>query len=76
MYHHGGKAEIQKLIARHLFKCFKMKKEKEGKKETIYIYWISLQNGGVPVGIRLQKKFCLFLSSTAMSVCTRFGMAL
>ena len=38
MYHHGGKAEIQKLIARHLFKCFKMKKEKEGKKETIYIY--------------------------------------
>ena len=35
-----------------------------------------LENGDVPVGIRLQKKFCLFLSSTAMYVCTRFGMAL
>ena len=38
MNHHSGKAEIQKLMARHLFKCFKIKKEKEGKKETIYIY--------------------------------------
>ena len=37
MNHHSGKAEIQKLIARHLFKCFKIKKEKEGKKEIIYI---------------------------------------
>ena len=38
MNHHSGKAEIQKLIARHLFKCFKIKKEKEEKKEIIYIY--------------------------------------
>ena len=37
MYHHSGKAEIQKFIARHLFKCFKIKKEKEEKRKP-YIY--------------------------------------
>ena len=52
MYHHSGKAEIQKFIARHLFKCFKIKKEKEE---------ISLQNGGVPVSIRLRKKILSLL---------------
>ena len=38
MNHHSGKVEIQKLIARHLFKCFKIKKEKEGKKEIIELF--------------------------------------
>ena len=28
----SGKAEIQKLIAKHVFECFKMRKEREEKK--------------------------------------------
>jgi len=28
----SGKAEIQKLTAKHVFECFKMRKEREGKK--------------------------------------------
>ena len=37
MNHHSGKAEIQKLMARHLFKCFKIKK-REGRKKGNNIY--------------------------------------
>ena len=33
----SGKAEIQKLIARHVFECFKMRKER-GKKKTTKLH--------------------------------------
>ena len=31
--HHSGKAEIQKLMAGHLFKCFKIKKRRNEKRK-------------------------------------------
>ena len=77
MYHYSGKAEIQKLIARHLFKCFKIKKEKEGKKgNNICIYIELFGKRRCTSWYKTPKKYCLFLSSTAMYVCIRFGMAL
>ena len=33
MNHHSGKAEIQKILARHLFKCFKIKKRRKEKRK-------------------------------------------